>query len=77
MSDLVERARLTKDENQSVLRRLFGTTKEWEVSAHYELDAIANAQLAKALWVVVDWLEGEDVQDELIEHLDDAGLERP
>ena len=75
--NLIERARLTEKELEDLLGEDFSTAYSGHVA---EYQTIADAQLAKALWTVVDaWAARSDtrVAGELRKMLVEAGVERP
>ena len=75
--NLIESARLTEKELEALLDVDFTTAYSGHVA---EYQAIADAQLAKALWTVVDaWAARSDtrVAGELRNMLAEAGVERP
>ena len=80
----IEKLRLAKEEIEGITARAL---REWVIEGtnpvlepHLGIE-IAEAQLAKALWGVVDWLSFYDDFAELTDALGfllyDAGIERP
>lgn len=85
MTDLIERARLTDEEIADVKRGLFN---ERDINGQLlpliypsPMSEIADAQLGKAMWAVVDWLVDTTRVSRtwlmLEEELMAAGIERP
>lgn len=89
MSDLIERASLTEGDIEAIIARLdvdqWGKRFLWPQHSTPIDRAIADVQLAKALWTVVEWQEelrhegwtAEGVLLALRGALEAAGIERP
>ena len=77
----IDKLRLTAGEEEITLRTAFPNLWPELIVRHGQNKAIADAQLGKALWGVVDWLSSYDdltgASDALWSSLHDAGIERP